>query len=140
MFAPMPEPPTFQPLIELVSSIPSVTGSVSSGLAEQGHWWVKFSIDIDHPLAWNVIQELGHVLNFLSLEEKLPTVFMPVSPAPYQNGGPREFLSWVIECRANDFSPADCAEWLEGRLPRPVEDPTQWNTREPDEDEPELLT
>lgn len=117
-----------------------MTGSVGSGFAEQGQWWVKFSIDIDHPLAWNVVQELGHVLNYLSLEEKLPTVFMPVSPAPYVNGGPREFLSWVIECRDRNFSPADCAEWLEGRLPRPVEDPTQWNVRETDDEDPDLLT
>jgi hypothetical protein len=35
-------------------------------------------------------------------------------------------LSWVIECSDGDFAPADCAEWLEGRLPRPVEDLTQW--------------
>jgi hypothetical protein len=39
---------------------------------------------------------------------------------------PHQFLSWVIECSDTDFSAADCAEWLEGRLPRPVEDLTQW--------------
>jgi hypothetical protein len=136
----MAEPIQFQPLVEFLSGIPTIMGSIASGSAESGHWWVKFSIDIDHPLAWNVIQELGHVLNFLSLEEKLPTVFMPVSPRPYENGGPRHFLSWVIECKDKNFSPADCAEWLEGRLPRPVEDPTQWNVGDPDEDEPDLLT
>ncbi|HLW51578.1 MAG TPA: hypothetical protein VKW06_01945 [Candidatus Angelobacter sp.] len=142
----MAEQSAFQSLIELVSGIPSVNRPVSSGFAEQGHWWLKFSIDIDHPLAWNVIQELGHVLNFLSLEEKLPTVFMPVSPRPYENGGPRNFLSWVIECKDKNFTPTDCAEWLEGRLPRPVEDPTQWSVEEPedpdldDEDESGLLT
>ncbi len=41
---------------------------------------VKFSIDIDHPLAWHAIQELGNVLNYLSVTERLPNVFMPVSP------------------------------------------------------------
>jgi hypothetical protein len=51
---------------------------------------VKFAIDIEHPLAWSVVQELGHVLNYVSLEERLPTVFMPVSPPPYMNGGPDE--------------------------------------------------
>jgi hypothetical protein len=140
MGARMAEQTEFQSLIELVSSIPSVTGLVASGFTDHGHWWVKFSIDVDHPLAWNVVQELGHVLNFLSLEEKLPTVFMPVSPAPYQNGGPRDSLQWVIECKDKDFSPAECAEWLEGRLPQPVEDPTQWNVGGSDEDEPDLLT
>ena len=29
------------------------------------------------------------------LNERLPTVFMPVSPPPYANGPAREFLSWV---------------------------------------------
>lgn len=142
----MPEPSPFQPLIDFLSSIPSVQGAIGSGFAEPGQWWVKFSIDIDHPLAWNVVQELGHVLNYLSLEEKLPTVFMPVSPPSYMNGGPRDFLSWVIECKDKNFSPSDCREWLEGRLPRPVEDPTQWNVGDADEDEedtadePDMLT
>jgi len=131
----MPESTEFQSLLELVRSIPAVAGSMGSGFAEQGHWWVKFTIDIEHPLAWNVVQELGHVLNYLSLEEKLPTVFMPVSPPPDANGGPRDFLSWVIECRDSNFSPADCAQWLEGRLPRPVEDPTQWNVGDADDDD-----
>src|ERR1017187_4047344 len=43
-------------------------------------------------------------------------IFMPVSPPPYMNGGPREYLSWVIECKDNDFLPKTCAGWLEGRL------------------------
>src|SRR5688500_17345460 len=67
------------------------------GQLDGGGWWVKFSLDISHRLTWNVVQELGHVLNYLSLNERLPTVFKPVSPPPYLNGGPAEFLSWVIE-------------------------------------------
>ena len=102
--------------------------------AENGNWWVKFSIGIDHPLAWNVVQELGNVLNYLSITEQLPTVFKPVSPPSYVNGGPREFLSWVIESTVADFSPKTCAEWLEGRLPRPVDDPSQWLSSPEDED------
>jgi hypothetical protein len=94
---------------------------------DDGNWWIKFAIDLDHKLAWNVVQELGHILNYVSLDERLPTVFMPVSPPPYLNGGPSEFLSWVIECKDKGFSPANCAEWLEGRMPRPVDDENQWN-------------
>jgi hypothetical protein len=59
---------------------------------------VKFSIDIGHPLAWHVVQELGHVMNYLSITDKLPTTFKPVSPPSHLNGGPRTFLAWVIEC------------------------------------------
>lgn len=72
------------------------------------------------------MQELGHVLNYISLDERLPTVLMPVSPPPYANGGPKDFLSWVIESKNIEFSPIQCAEWLEGRLPQPVKDPEQW--------------
>jgi hypothetical protein len=89
-------------------------------------WWVKFSLDINHPLAWNVVQEFGYVLNCLSIAEPLPTVFKPVSPPPYLNGGPRDFLSWVIECPSDLMSPDTVAEWLEGGLPRPVDDISQW--------------
>jgi hypothetical protein len=91
-----------------------------------GGWWVKFAINIEHRLAWNTVQELGHVLNYLSLDERLPTVLMPVSPPPYLNGGPREYLSWVIECPTHHMQPDKIAEWLEGRLPRPVNDEAAW--------------
>lgn len=99
---------------------------MGSGFLEDGCWWLKLIINIDHPFAWNVVQELAHVLNYVSLDERLPTVFKPVSPPPYANGGPRDFLSWVIECKDKNFKPSDCAEWLEGRLPRPVDDLDQW--------------
>lgn len=66
------------------------------------------------------------MLNYLSVTERLPTVFMPVSPAPYLNGGPNDFLSWVIESKDPTFTPAAAAKWLEGRLPRPVEDLSLW--------------
>ena len=93
---------------------------------EDGNWWVKLSIDIGHALAWSVVQEFGYVLNFLSLDEPLPTVFKPVSPAPYMNGGPAEFLSWVIECTDQEFSPSLAAQWLRARLPDPLDDLTAW--------------
>lgn len=122
----------FTPLREFLSQVPSITGTISFGFFTNGEWWAKFTIDTTHPLAWNVVQEFGYVLNYLSLDERLPTVFKPVSPPPYLNGGPQDFLSWVIECSKTDFTPAVCAEWLEGRLPRPVADLSQW--KEPVED------
>ena len=116
----------FEPLKTYLAKVPGITGPIGSEMLDSGSWWIKFVIDIDHPLAWRVVQELGHVLNYLSLDERLPTVFMPVSPPPYLNGGAEEFLSWVIECKDESFSPARCLEWLEGRLPRPVDDTDQW--------------
>jgi hypothetical protein len=125
-------PPTgdFAKLEAYLLRVPGVQGPLGKGRFENGNWWVKFGIDITHPLAWNVVQELGHVLNYISLESRLPTVFMPVSPPPYMNGGPRQFLSWVIESTQNGFEPDKCVEWLEGRLPRPVEDVAEWSQDE----------
>src|SRR5215472_17529128 len=112
-----PQDRTFEKIKAFLARVPAIQAGVGAGM-EKDSWFVKFGIDIDHRLAWNVVQEFGHVLNYLSINERLPTVFMPVSPPPYLNGGPREFLSWVIESNAKDFDQATCAEWLEGRLPR----------------------
>jgi hypothetical protein len=122
----------FEELLAFLERLPAIQlpagrASIGNGQFEDGRWWVKFGLDIHHPLAWRVVQELGHVLNYLSLEERLPTVFKPVSPPPYLNGGPDQFLSWVVEGDGKRFSAADCAEWLEGRLPRPVDDLSQWD-------------
>lgn len=125
----MPDETDFQPLIDCLTKVPGVVLPIGSGASDEA-WWVKFGIDIEHPLAWRVVQELGHVLNYVSLNERLPTVFMPVSPPPYLNGGPHDFLSWVIEARDPSFTPANCAEWLERRLPRPVDDLKQWEIEE----------
>lgn len=122
----MPDDKAFHSLKKYLARVPAIEGTIGSGFLDDGGWWVKFIIDLDHPLAWNVVQEFGHVLNYVSLNERLPTVFMPVSPPPALNGGPKDFLSWVIECSDKEFTPADCAEWLEGRLPQPVEDKSKW--------------
>ncbi len=125
--------PQFHKLLAYMVRVPGIetndtpSHGFGSGELDGGGWWVKFVINIEHPLAWHVVQEFAHVLNYLSLEERLPTVFKPVSPPPYMNGGPTEFLSWVIEC-ASDMKPGTVADWLEGRLPRPVDDPIQWQT------------
>ena len=120
----------FNTLESFLKRIPGIVGTIGKGRSETGNWWVKFAIDVDHPLAWNVVQELGCVLNYVSINERLPTVFMPVSPAPYLNGGPREFLSWVIESTDPKFKPGTAKKWLEGRLPQPVDDITAWNMDE----------
>jgi hypothetical protein len=104
---------------------------ISSG-KQSGHWWVKFDIDIASPYAWHVVQQLGFVLNFISLTELLPTVFKPVSPPPYLNGGPQYVLSWVIESTQPLVDPAAIAGVLEERLPSPVDDLAQWKLEDED--------
>jgi hypothetical protein len=124
--------PDFEELERYLRRIPAVENTLRSGANDDGTWWVKFRINIDHPLAWHVVQEFGNVLNLLSLNDRLPTIFKPVSPPSYLNGGPREFLSWVIESTSEEFTPSVCAEWLEGRLPRPVDELRQWSVDEDD--------
>ncbi len=123
--------PAFHKLIAFLAKIPAVEtndtpwGGFGSGTSEKG-WWVKFSLDIDHHLAWTTVQEIGYVLNELSISERLPTVFKPVSPPPYLNGGPRDYLRWVIECHDSDMRPGTIADWLESRLPTPIDDESVW--------------
>jgi hypothetical protein len=120
----------FEKLLAFIEKLPAIClpagrKSIGRGSFENGNWWLKFALDTTHHLAWRHVQELGNVLNYISVEERLPTVFMPVSPPPYMNGGV-EFLSWVIESTEPSFTPDNCAEWLEGRLPRPVDDLERW--------------
>jgi hypothetical protein len=126
MLIKMMDDEAFNSLIEYLSKVPAIQGKIGKGAEEDGRWWVKFAIDINHKYAWHTVQEMGHVLNYLSIEERLPTNFHPVSPPSYMNGGPEEFLSWVIGCNDPEFRPETCAKWLEGRLPRPVDDLEQW--------------
>lgn len=113
-------------LVDYLSRLPGTT-VLSSKVTPDAYWWIKLTIDLQHPLAWPVVQELGFVLNDASVHDKLPTVFKPVSPPPYLNGGPQEFLSWVIESTYNYIDPAWIAQTLEGYLPRPVDDLSKWN-------------
>jgi len=103
----MPESERLGPLLAFLERLPAIDlpagrKSIAAKITDDGRWWVKFSLDTNHRLACRVVQELGHVLNYLSIEERLPTAFMPVSPPPYLNGGV-EFLSWVIENRDGSF-------------------------------------
>jgi len=123
----------FLKLQAFLKRIPSLNENMGVGTFDNGNWWVKFVIDIHVPVAWNVVQEIAHVVNYLSLDERLPTVFYPVSPPPYMNGGPEDFLSWVIESKDADFTPNDLQEWLEGRLPDPVDDLSAWIMDDEDE-------
>lgn len=116
----------FNDLEIFLTKLPGMASPIAKGHTEDGLWWVKFKFDIRSPFAWQVIQELAYVVNYISPDERLPTVFYPVSPPPYLNGGPDEFLSWVIESKDREFTPTDLCEWLKGRLPDPVDDLNEW--------------
>lgn len=118
----------FEKLIAFLQKVPSIgkQGIIAHGYQDH-QWWLKLQINIEHELAWQTVQELGHVLNYISTHERLPTVFMPVSPPPYMNGPAKQFLAWVIECNHVDFPPDAICEWLEARLPNPVDDLQKWH-------------
>lgn len=59
----------FDTLNEYLRRVPGIDGPISNGRSGDGNWWTKFAIDIRHPLAWNVVQEFGCVLNYQSLLE-----------------------------------------------------------------------
>tara|TARA_R110001606_G_scaffold341801_1_gene490138 strand:+ start:393 stop:767 length:375 start_codon:yes stop_codon:yes gene_type:complete len=116
----------FKSLVDYLEKTPSIQKNIFFDSDEEGFWWIKFKIDITNKFSWNVVQELGCVINYLSINERLPSVFYPVSPAPYLNGGPENFLSWVIETKDPEFKPETLMKWLEVRLPNPVDDYEQW--------------
>ena len=118
----------FTRLSDFFKKVPSIgeQGLIAYGSDEKHAWWIKFQINIEHALAWQTVQELGHVLNYLSTNERLPTQFFPVSPPPYMNGNAKAFLAWVIQCNHVDFPPDVVCDWLEGRLPSPVDDESKW--------------
>ncbi|AUX90421.1 hypothetical protein KTG68_01150 [Acinetobacter variabilis] len=121
----------FDRLYEYFCKVPSVQKGLIDSYGSDGKqaWWFKFQINVDHPLAWQTVQELGHVLNYISKNERLPTQFLPVSPPPYMNGVAKDFLSWVIQCNHADFPPDVVCDWLEARLPNPVDDEAQWKIK-----------
>ena len=117
-------------LIAFLNRVPSVS-VMSDGVTADAFWWIKLEIDITHPLAWHAVQHLGFVLNYISINERLPTIFMPVAPPPYLNdGGPETNLSWVIESKFNYIDPHWIEGELENRLPQPVEDGEAWRRGE----------
>lgn len=119
------DPRAFKTLIDYLEKVPSIQKTISFG-DNDGYWWLKFSIDIHNKLAWNVVQELGFVINYISIDERLPTAFYPVSPPPYMNGVPTDFLSWIIETKDPKFKSGTLMKWLKGRLPNPVDNLEQW--------------
>ena len=112
-------------LKDFIEKIPGVD-VISTSEPDESHWWIQLSIDIHSKSAWHVVQNLGYVLNELSVTEKLPTTFKPVSPPPYLNGGPGGFLSWVIEAEIPFLDPSVIQAYLEQRLPSPVSDEEAW--------------
>jgi len=117
----------FISLKEYLLKIPAVIAVFAHGVYEDGNWWIKLRLDLDNKYAWHAVQELGCVVNYISIDERLPSTFYPVSPAPYINGGPDEYLSWIIESKDPEFKPGTLMKWLEGRLPQPVDDLDAWD-------------
>ena len=114
-------------LADLIRQLPGVHPSVGRSTPEDAFWYVKFSLDRTHPLAWHVLQRLGFVFNYISLEFRYSTVFMPVSPPPYLNGGP-EFLNWAVEAKVPFYDPRHVTRALRAELPEHLGRAKAWRT------------
>lgn len=125
----------FAPMQALLERIPGVAYLGSGGSVPDG-WWVSLDIDVEHPLAWQVVQQLSHVLNFLAREEDWPTILTPIAPTTI--GGPKTSLSWAIDV-GPDYPPAECARQLQAVLPDPVEDENEWHKRDAANDDSDEL-
>jgi hypothetical protein len=62
----------------------------------------------------------------LSVGEKLPTTFYLVSPPPYINGEPEEFLSWIIEPVIPYVDSNSIYAYSDGRLPENYDKEESW--------------
>ena len=45
----------FTKLESFLHKVPGIVGTIGKGADDDGLWWMKFTIDIHHPLAWNVV-------------------------------------------------------------------------------------
>ncbi len=118
-------PERLRELKDFIDQIPSVE-VLSTSEPNEGRWWIKLQIDINSKTAWHVVQNLAFVLNEISVTETLPTTFKPTAPPPYLNGGPEEFLFWVIEADIPFLDPGVINAYLQQRLPDPVTDESAW--------------
>lgn len=82
----------FNPLKGYLTRVPAVDSAISFGYYDNGLWWAKFRIDINHPLAWQVVQEIGCVCNYLSIDERLPTIFFSCFTSTLPERGTRIFF------------------------------------------------
>ena len=114
----MPEPHDFQRLLDYLKRLPAIDPAIGSGTGtgEGGLWWVKLIINIDRPMAWRIVQELGHVLNYVSLNERLPAISCRIA-APIPERRRAQFPVLGHRVIRPHLTPSDCAEWLEGRSP-----------------------
>lgn len=114
----------FTQLVRLLEALPAIMDGIDCGISDHG-WWLQFDLHHSHQLSWHVVQELAHALNPIEPENKKPTRFFPVSPAPYEAGGPDDCMAWKIEC-TNNLTPNQCAQLLTNSLPQPIDDPDAW--------------
>ena len=119
----------FDRLIEFLDSLPAISRfehpvppNYGMGRFEDGNWWIKFQIDIEDELAWDIVQLLAFVANGAALNDPFPTQFFPSAPPPENGGGPKELLAWVVESTDPKFTPDEFRDALSFYIPTERED------------------
>ena len=69
-------------LTKFLEKIPAVKSPIEAICYDDGSWWLKLKIDVHHKNSWHVVQELAHAINYLSEDEKLPTLKLTLAFEP----------------------------------------------------------
>jgi hypothetical protein len=115
----------FNKLNTLLLSIPCVK-SVDCYDEMEDLWSCHIRMDLTHEIVWHLIQGIAFVINDTSITGKLPATFYPTSPPPYLNGGPYNYLHWIIRSESPEFIPDYCCEWFINRFPNNPEFNESW--------------
>jgi hypothetical protein len=108
-------------LVDFLRQVPSLRNFRRSAVDFRS-WWVSFEIDLSLPLAWKVIRALALNLNNHSANMWLATVFKPIP-----DKRPDQPTCWRIESTDPLLDPAEVVQWLEMKLPTPLNDVDAWN-------------
>lgn len=88
------------------------------GINVSGHWWVRFSVSLEHPLSRQSLLRLAEVVNQMCVRDRVPALFYPVAQEPPL----ANCLSWAFEAKNDTFWPAALAASLRELLPRAADE------------------
>ncbi len=110
-----------------LAKIPLVEDFSWSGIQFR-HWWARFGIRCDTPLAWGVIRRLAYCLNtsVLELWGRQPFILKPEGEETLWNAKRRDVIYWTIESTAPLLDPAEVAGHLERVLLSKIHSERDW--------------
>ena len=118
----------FLEMIGLLSKAPAISyGDSTATIGPDGEWSITFSIDIDHPVGWRVVQKFADLLND-PIESGGIAMF---HPSPRDEFCPDGRMRWVIGGHTSRIAPKEFALMLYSGLPHPLHDVRVWQNPDP---------